>query len=118
MTGEDNEDDDWDEPPGLTIEEATAVAVARIRRYAGVSLRWPSEVVDLLLDEGLCRLTVWRVYRKLNQAELAAAAGLELPTLQAMENGESTPSEDELERLAEALACWPGHLTVPEDDDD
>ena len=118
MTGEKNEDDDWDEPPGLTIEEATAVAVARIRRYAGVSLRWPGEVVDLLLDEGLCRLAAWRVYRELNQPELAAAAGLELAALQAMENGESSPNEDELERLAEALACRSGHLTEPEDDDD
>ena len=117
MTGEEHKDDDWDDPPGLTIEEATAVAVARIRRYAGVSLRWPGEVVDLLLDEGLCRLTAWRVYRELNQAELAAAASLEFAALQAMENGESTPSEDELERLAEALACRPGHLTEPEDDD-
>ena len=118
MTVEENEDDDWDDPPGLTIEEAAAVAVARIRRYAGVSLQWPGEVVGLLFDEGLSRLTAWRVYRKLNQAELATAAGLELAALEAIENGESSPNEHQLERLAEALACRPGHLTELEDDDD
>lgn len=109
------DDEDWK----MDFDEEFAFlvwsVVERIRCSTRPQIFYPQEVCDLQLDEGLSLPAACRVYRKLSQAELAAAADVDLPELQAFESGEREPSREVVERLAKALDCHPGHLVDDEE---
>lgn len=62
----------------------------------------PSAVVDRLLD-GDNPLRVWREYRGLNSAQLAAACGVSTAAVSQLEAGKRHPSVALLKKLAAAL---------------
>jgi len=61
----------------------------------------PAEVVYRLLDEN--KIKVWREYRGLTQAELAANCGIAQATIAQIEGGKRTGSLTVLKKLAEVL---------------
>jgi DNA-binding XRE family transcriptional regulator len=62
---------------------------------------------------------VWREYRGLSIAEAAAAAGLDVPEIEAIETGASEPGLRVMKRLAHALKVEVDELTPwPQADDD
>lgn len=61
----------------------------------------PAEVVYRLLDEN--KVKVWRDYRGLTQAELAAKCGLAQATIAQIEGGKRTGSVEVLKKIAEAM---------------
>ena len=61
----------------------------------------PAEWVYRLLDEN--KVKVWREYRGLTQAELAAQCGLAQATIAQIEGGKRTGSVEVLKKIAEAL---------------
>ena len=62
----------------------------------------PANVVDRLVD-GDAPLRVWREFRKLTQAELARASGVNRVQVVEIEAGRSTGSVHTLRKLADAL---------------
>ena len=65
----------------------------------------PAELVNRLLDGDDHPLRVWRQYRGLTLAALAAQVEVTRQMLSMVENGRSRASAALLERLAEALGC-------------
>jgi len=62
----------------------------------------PSEIVDRLLD-GENRVRVWREYRRLTAADLAAKAGISPAYLSELETGKKTGTVETLRKLADVL---------------
>jgi len=62
----------------------------------------PSEIVDRLLD-GENRVRVWREYRGLTAADLAAKAGISPAYLSELETGKKTGTVETLRKLADVL---------------
>lgn len=62
----------------------------------------PSEIVDRLLD-GENRVRVWREYRDLTAADLAAKAGISPAYLSELETGKKTGTVETLRKLADVL---------------
>jgi DNA-binding XRE family transcriptional regulator len=62
----------------------------------------PSDVVYRLVD-GENKIKVWREYRQMTQAELAAQSGMAQATIAQMEGGKRTGTVAVLRKIAEAL---------------
>ena len=84
------------------IDRAVAAKVSA-RIAAGEEPVFPAEVVKRL-DAGETPIKVFRDFRKLTQAQLAAASGLQQGYISELEAGLKTPSLDSLRALAGALA--------------
>jgi DNA-binding Xre family transcriptional regulator len=64
----------------------------------------PLEVMRAI-DEGRNPIAAWRNYRKMRQAGLAGAAGIERSYLSHLEGGARQGTPDTLARIARALGC-------------
>ncbi|MDA8164748.1 MAG: helix-turn-helix transcriptional regulator [Desulfobacteraceae bacterium] len=82
------------------LSEARAVAAA----IATGEETYPYEFVKRLATEEH-PLKVWREYRGLTLAALAAACGVSRAALSQIENGKRSPSVELLVKLARALSC-------------
>ena len=78
-------------------------ACATRRRISGGEGTIPSEVLDLILDEGLHPIAAWRRYRALSQAKLAHRSGLSQVWIGRIEAGGGYGSRETRRKLAEAL---------------
>lgn len=76
---------------------------------------WPQELVRELWETD-SRIRVFRKYRGMTMAELAAAAGISQPHLSDIENGKKTGSVEALKRIAIALKVDLDDLVVWEQD--
>jgi DNA-binding XRE family transcriptional regulator len=63
-------------------------------------------------DDFILRLKALREERNLTQDQLAEEAGLSLPTISALEQGQRAPSWDTVLRLAKALGVDPNEFCV------
>lgn len=63
----------------------------------------PSDVLKLILDEGLRPIAAWRRYRGLSQAKLARSSGLSQVWIGRIEAGGGYGSRETRRKLAEAL---------------
>ena len=82
-------------------EDIAAAERAERRRLAGEDYV-PSELVDRLI-EGENALRVWRQYRKLSIAQLAAMAGINKATISLLENDKAQGRPATWRALADAL---------------
>ena len=84
------------------FEDAVDAAVAK-RILEDPKTEWvPGEVMERLV-EGQNPIRVWREYRGLSQAALAARAKLPQQTISMLETGRRKGTVDHLRRLAEVL---------------
>jgi DNA-binding XRE family transcriptional regulator len=84
---------------GGEIVDARAVR-ARINSGEGAI---PSDVLNMILDEGLPPIAAWRRYRGLSQAKLARLSGLSQVWIGRIEAGGGYGSRETRRKLAEAL---------------
>ena len=88
--------------------------LADIRAYDRVTVTeqeyFPLSHVKRLLDDDRNPIVVWREYRGLTQAKLAARVGISVPFLSQIENNKRDPSLATLRRLAVALKVDLDHL--------
>ena len=63
----------------------------------------PSEVLELILDDGVHPIAAWRRHRGLSQAKLARRSGLSQVWIGRIEGGGGYGSRDTRRKLAEAL---------------
>ena len=102
----------WEEYERLTREDPEAL-LSDVELYDKAkgkgSESFPAEVADRLLA-GQNPVLVYRTYRHLTQAELAAAAGVDAIYLSQIETGTRTASTKALSALAKALNITPDDL--------
>ena len=55
-------------------------------------------------------LRVWRKYRNLTQGALAELSNTTTPTISRLENGRMGYTQHMLERIADALSCYPADI--------
>jgi DNA-binding XRE family transcriptional regulator len=80
-------------------------AQARSEHIAsGEDETFPSEFVDRLLS-GEHPLTVWREFRGMTRAGLAAACGVSAPAISQIESCKREPSVSLLQKIAQTLRC-------------
>ncbi len=84
-------------------EQDAAVAQKILAEIRGGAGTMPSEVLDLILDEGLTALASWRRHRGLSQAALARRAGLSQVWISRIERGGGYGSRETRRKLADAL---------------
>jgi transcriptional regulator with XRE-family HTH domain len=89
----------------LLAEDAEDVASAKAieARIAAGEGTMPSEVLDMMLDEGITPLAAWRRYRGLSQAALARRAALSQAWVGRIEGRGGYGSRETRRRLAAAL---------------
>lgn len=84
------------------VEDREGIANAE-RILADPSAEWvPTALADRMLD-GEHPVKVWREHRGLTQVQLAAAAGLQQPTVARIEGGKRRGTVEQLAKLAGAL---------------
>lgn len=71
----------------------------------------PHEVVDISFDKGISIRAAWRVYRRMSQAEVAAALGITQAAVSQIEKAEA-PQKATLEKLANLYNCRVTQLLV------
>lgn len=74
---------------------------------------FPAEFVEHLLS-GCHPLTVWREYRGMTCAALAAVCGVSAPAISQIESGKRDPSVSLLRKMARALHCSMDDLLAQE----
>ncbi len=85
------------------LEDADDAAQAA-RKLADPDRDWvPAELADRIFDAGLHPVRAWREHRGLTQAALAEAAGVQQPTVVAIESGTEAGTTDQMRALARAL---------------
>jgi DNA-binding XRE family transcriptional regulator len=84
------------------LQDIRDVERIKARLESGEEELLPSELVFALLEGGN-PLRLWREYRNLTQAQLAALAGISVPYLSQIETGKRDPSTRTLAALAQAL---------------
>ena len=86
------------------LEDLADVRALSARVASGEDETFPGEFVDRLLS-GEHPLTVWREFRGMTKAALAAACGVSAPAISQIEGGKRDPSASLLRRMATALSC-------------
>jgi DNA-binding Xre family transcriptional regulator len=84
------------------IEDRLAVIEFGRALASGTEELIPSAIVDRLL-EGENAIKVWRDCRGMSRADLSEKAGISLPYLSQLENGERTGTVEKLKAIAAAL---------------
>lgn len=84
---------------GEEVADAHAIR-ARIESGEGTI---PSDVLNLIVDEGIHPIAAWRRYRGLSQAKLARRSGLSQVWIGRIEGGGGYGSRETRRKLAEAL---------------
>ena len=100
----------WDQFQAL-MHAAKAGEVAAPARHLPLPVR-----IRQSSSENVHPVRAWREYRNLNQAQLAALAGISRAYLAQIEGGERTGTLDVMARIACALGCQIEHLIVPAED--
>lgn len=98
--------DEWQELQNRLedLEDISDAQARSARITSGEDETFPSEFVDRLLS-GEHPLTVWREFRGLTRASLAAACGVSAPAISQIESGKREPSVSLLQKMAQTLRC-------------
>lgn len=75
----------------------------------------PHAVVSLMVDENMSIFKAWRTYKKLTQAQVAAAMGVAQSAVARIESGKHEPSLSTLKAYASAIGVLPEQLDLSED---
>ena len=108
MTGKTHNEKTFGEQLIESAKEALALAEGRDELI-------PSDIAKRLLLTDESPVKVWREFRGMTQAELAAKAGTAQDTISAIENGKSAGRFDTMIKLARALNLEVTDLARPRD---
>jgi len=98
--------DEWQELQNRLedLEDISEAQARSSRITSGADETFPSAFVDKLLSGGH-PLTVWREFRGITRASLAAACGVSAPAISQIESGKREPSVSLLQKMAQTLRC-------------